>query len=105
MAVGPGERLSTMSRPLLCQLDLLNFAGFVWMIRDAVNLQEIDAPGCVLRRRESYHAWPAAVSLIPQLVGSQGQASFWSAASCALKAEPSIGRLRTTLSRGMPRIM
>src|SRR5579871_2529429 len=32
------------------QLDLPNFAGFVWMVSNAVHLQEIDAPGCVLTK-------------------------------------------------------
>src|SRR6266702_2853964 len=54
---------------------------------------------------ESYHACPAALSLMPQLVGSQGQASEVSAASAALKPLPAMGRLRSTDARGMPRTM
>src|ERR1039458_911167 len=52
---------------------------------------------------ESYQAWPAAASLTPQLVGSQGQASAVSAASAAWKAVAAMGRLRSTEARGMPR--
>jgi hypothetical protein len=55
--------------------------------------------------RESYQAWPAALSLTPQLVGSHGQASVVSAASCAWKLELAMGRLRSTEARGMPRTM
>src|ERR1035437_1974725 len=54
---------------------------------------------------ESYQAWPAALSLMPQLVGSHGQASAVSAASVAWKAELAMGRLRSTEARGMPRTM
>ena len=56
-------------------------------------------------RRESYQAWPAALSLTPQLVGSQGQASLVSAASVAWKAELAMGVSRSTEARGMPRTM
>src|ERR1019366_8220590 len=41
------------------QLDLLNFAGFVWMVGNAVNLQEIDTPGCVLTKER----------VVPRLAG------------------------------------
>src|ERR1035437_5551989 len=54
---------------------------------------------------ESYQAWPAALSLMPQLVGSHGQASAVSAASVAWKAELAMGRFRSTEARGMPRTM
>src|SRR5665213_3542642 len=54
---------------------------------------------------ESYQACPAALFLMPQLVGSHGQASVVSAASWALKAELARGRLRSTEARGMPRTM
>src|ERR1700712_4017068 len=97
--VGPGESESSIGRPLLsiaCRIIRISSCLYGWSeMQSTFSRSTPQAAYCF--SSELYQACPAALSLMPQLVGSQGHASVWSAASWARNLPgASMGRLRST---------
>ena len=83
--VGPGDRLSTIGRPLLSiarRIIRISLALYGWSEMQSTFSRSTPQPA-YWRSTESYQACPAGVSRMPQFVGSQGQASLVSATSVA----------------------
>src|ERR1017187_3465186 len=94
--VGPGESERTIGRPALSiALRIMWISSALYGCEEMQSTLRKSTPQVAYWvSSESYQAWPAALFLMPQLVGSQGQASDVSAASEAWKAEFAMGRLR-----------
>ena len=86
--------------------DLADLGGPVGVVGDAIDLEEVDAPGRVELEHGIVIGLAGGVVFdAPVAFDPRGRATVVSAASAAWKLVPAMGRLAATTWRGMPRTM
>ena len=83
----------------------LHFARLVGVVCDAVDLDQIDSPRGVLVQQRVVPGLAGGVVLHPPTGRVPGAGVGLVGRILRVKPVPSMGRLRSTLSRGMPRTM